>query len=93
MPAAWCVAVSPVTSPFCVQVELDKYNTGVDWVRQLLFQTRLTADRLRVVATKMINEVAEVRRNGRFVANALITGMLYTRGETGCSGRLDRCCG
>ena len=37
-----------------------KYATAVRWVRRLLFQTKLTAERVRVLATKMENSVAEV---------------------------------
>ena len=40
------------------QVELEKYDRGVRWLREVLFNVKFTKERLLVVATKMINDVA-----------------------------------
>ena len=40
------------------QVELEKYDRGVRWLREVLFNVKFTKERLLVVATKMMNDVA-----------------------------------
>ena len=41
-----------------VQVEMEKYKKGVQWIRELLYQVQFTVDRLKIMATKMTNDVS-----------------------------------
>ena len=41
-----------------LQVEAEKYDCGVRWLREVLFNVKFTRERLLVVTTKMINDVA-----------------------------------
>ena len=40
------------------QVEREKYACGVKWLHDLLYGLQFPADRVTVVATKMVNDVA-----------------------------------
>jgi hypothetical protein len=51
--------------------------TGVSWVRRLLYQTKLTGERVRVLAAKMENSVAELKRRGSKVTSTLMNSLLF----------------
>ncbi|KAF5298438.1 hypothetical protein FQR65_LT01217 [Abscondita terminalis] len=52
------------TAMVVLQVQPEKFERGVVWLRELLFQTQFTAERLKIIASKMINEVAQTKRSG-----------------------------
>ena len=43
---------------FPCQVERDKYTCGVRWLHNVLYGLQFTSERVSVVATKMVNDVA-----------------------------------
>ena len=47
-----------VNDVLLLQVEAEKYDCGVRWLREVLFNVKFTRERLLVVTTKMINDVA-----------------------------------
>ncbi|KAJ8679467.1 hypothetical protein QAD02_015254 [Eretmocerus hayati] len=62
-----------------LQLEVAKYSKGVKWIRELLYQSQLNAERLKVIATKIINDVAQMKRNGRRIADFLMRDLLYSK--------------
>ena len=60
---------------------MEKYKKGVQWIRELLYQVQFTVDRLKIMATKMINDVSQLKRNGRYVVQTLFKGIVLNRGE------------
>ena len=64
-----------------VQVEMEKYKKGVQWIRELLYQVQFTVDRLKIMATKMTNDVSQLKRNGRYVVQTLFKGIVFNKGE------------
>ena len=62
-----------------VQSEPEKYATAVSWIRKLLFQTRLTAERAKVMATKMENSVSELKRRGSKVVGIMMNSILLNQ--------------
>ncbi|XP_038073979.1 uncharacterized protein C05D11.1-like isoform X2 [Patiria miniata] len=62
-----------------VKVEVEKYFKGVQWLQELLYQTQFVADRLKIVANKMTNDVARLKRDGRTVAVAAVREMNYVK--------------
>ncbi|XP_011145031.2 uncharacterized protein C05D11.1 [Harpegnathos saltator] len=62
-----------------LQLELEKYEKGVQWIKELLYDTELTVDRLKIIATKMVNDVAQQKRNGSKIAGHLMKGLLYNK--------------
>uniref|UniRef100_A0A1B0DIV2 Presequence protease, mitochondrial n=1 Tax=Phlebotomus papatasi TaxID=29031 RepID=A0A1B0DIV2_PHLPP len=46
------------TVSMSLQVEPQKYTTGVKWIKELLHDTEFTVERIRVCVAKMVNDVA-----------------------------------
>jgi Zn-dependent M16 (insulinase) family peptidase len=59
----------PFSKTVCVmlQVEPRKYETGITLLSELLFNTEFTVERIKVCAAKMVNGVAEAKRDGNSV--------------------------
>lgn len=55
-----------------LKFEADKYDSAVRWMRELLYQTEFTADRLKISAQKLINDVARARREPTMITRACI---------------------
>ncbi|GAB1870040.1 hypothetical protein CAJAP_11119 [Camponotus japonicus] len=62
-----------------LQLELEKYEKGVQWIKELLYDTELTVDRLKVIAAKMVNDVAQLKRRGHKVVGDLMKGIIYNK--------------
>ncbi|KAJ8921035.1 hypothetical protein NQ315_015831 [Exocentrus adspersus] len=67
------------TCTVTLQVEASKYEIGLRWLRELLYKTVFTAERLKVVAMKMNNSVSQVKRSGRSVVAYAMKGMSYSK--------------
>lgn len=63
-----------------LQVEPAKFQRGIVWMRELLYQTKLTSDRVKIIATKMINDVAHAKRSGRGMVRYLMRALSYITG-------------
>ncbi len=63
------------------QVEREKYKRGIVWIHELLYQAQFSTERLKIVANKMINDVSQYKRNGRFVVQTIIREMLFIKGR------------
>merc|ERR1719242_2943879 len=60
-----------------IQAEPSKYETAVSWIRKILFQTKLTADRAKVLGTKMENSVSEMKRKGSLMVKIMMNSMMF----------------
>ncbi|XP_071568866.1 uncharacterized protein C05D11.1 [Temnothorax nylanderi] len=60
-----------------LQLEYEKYEKGVKWIKELLYDTVLTVDRLKAVATKKVNDIAQLKKKGGQIANDLMKILLY----------------
>lgn len=60
---------------------MEKYEKGVQWIKELLYETKLTPDRLKITASKIINDVAQFKRQGNKVVNDLMQGLIYKKGK------------
>lgn len=60
-----------------LQLEREKYKEGVRWVSDLLRNTVFTPERVRVIASKMANDVARIKRKGNKMALALIRNLVF----------------
>lgn len=49
-------------------------------MNKLLFNTVLDADRIKTIATKLVNDVARLKRNGSKIVTALMKGIRFTKG-------------
>ncbi|XP_033228376.1 uncharacterized protein C05D11.1-like isoform X2 [Belonocnema kinseyi] len=73
-----------------LQLEVSKYAKGVQWIKELLYQTEFTPERLKVTGAKIINEVAQAKRNGCKIADDLLNGLLYKKESNHYMGGLLR---
>uniref|UniRef100_A0A1S4GM16 Uncharacterized protein n=1 Tax=Anopheles gambiae TaxID=7165 RepID=A0A1S4GM16_ANOGA len=65
------------TATLYMQVIREKYTTGIELITELLHKTEFTAERIKVCATKLINEVAQVKREGNSIAKDILKAMRY----------------
>ncbi|XP_063960885.1 uncharacterized protein C05D11.1-like [Lytechinus pictus] len=72
-----CGKFSQVAS-IVIKVEEEKYSKGVQWLQEILFQVQFTADRIKIVAQKMINDVAKLKRDGRTLALTVLRDINYS---------------
>lgn len=63
-----------------LQVEPSKGERGITWLRELLYQTKFTASRLKIIANKIINEVTQFKRSSRGMIRFLIRSLNYIEG-------------
>ena len=55
-----------------LKLERDKFSRGVEWIHDLVYRVVFTQDRVRVIATKVENSIADMKRDGYTVAKAML---------------------
>ena len=55
-----------------LKLERDKFSRGVEWIHDLIYQVVFTQERVRVIATKLENSIADMKRDGYTVAKAML---------------------
>uniref|UniRef100_A0A2M4A8X6 Putative zn2+-dependent endopeptidase insulinase superfamily protein n=1 Tax=Anopheles triannulatus TaxID=58253 RepID=A0A2M4A8X6_9DIPT len=60
-----------------MQVVREKYVKGVELIGDLLYRTTFTPERIKVCATKLVNEVAQLKREGNSIAKEVMRAMRY----------------
>lgn len=58
-----------------------KYERGVQWLREILFQSRFTSQRVQVKAKKLINSIGKNKRSGPKVAELMFHGVAFKNGK------------
>ncbi|XP_055378206.1 uncharacterized protein C05D11.1-like [Condylostylus longicornis] len=71
------VGVFSHVATLSIQVDSKKYEKGVEWVIDLLHSTEFPADRIKVCASKMFNNVSQAKRKGHTIAKDLLKAMYY----------------
>ena len=64
-----------------LKVEFDKYVKGVQWLKDLLYSVQFSLERIHIVANKMLNDVARLKRDGRKIAQTMMRTVNYNEGE------------
>ncbi|EAT39319.1 AAEL008862-PA [Aedes aegypti] len=62
-----------------MQVVRSKYETGINWIADLLQKTEFTTERVKVCASKMVNDVAQAKREGNSIVRDLLKAMYYEK--------------
>jgi len=60
-----------------LQIEMDKIEQGMDWIRKILWKTQWKGDRIKVVANKMAGDVPQLKRKGGRMCYAIIRDLLF----------------
>jgi len=67
------------SATFFIQAEPSKYNLAVAWIRKLLYQSKITAERVKVLGTKMENSISELKRKGSKVVSIIMNSILLNQ--------------
>nr|XP_018913326.1 PREDICTED: uncharacterized protein C05D11.1-like [Bemisia tabaci] len=78
MPRFTCGPYSETLRLF-VQLEPEKFEKGVNWIREILYQTVFTAERIKIIATKIINDVFAIKRCGNSMVRNLMKGLFFKK--------------
>lgn len=60
-----------------VQVIPDNYEKAIKWVRNILFNTVFTPERIRICAAKLVNDISQAKRMGENILFSLLKCILY----------------
>ncbi|KAG8964011.1 hypothetical protein FRC03_002295 [Tulasnella sp. 419] len=60
-----------------IKVEIEQYETAVAWLKDLIFGSEFTKDRLEVTIAKIQQSLPELKRDGSTVSNAVNTGLFF----------------
>ncbi|CAD6227691.1 GSCOCG00001371001-RA-CDS [Cotesia congregata] len=62
-----------------LQLELSKYPKGVQWIKELLYDTKFTPERLKIISSKLLNELTQCKKAGNKITGDLMRGLIYSK--------------
>src|SRR4051812_6381817 len=62
-----------------IKVESTKFDTGVAWLRDVLFQSEFTKERLEVTLAKIQQSLPEMKRDGSSMARSVLSDLVYDK--------------
>lgn len=62
---------------FSIQIEMEDYETGINWLHNLLYKTRFISERIKICATKLMNTMIDMKRDENMVSRQLLDAMFY----------------
>ncbi|XP_044752458.1 uncharacterized protein C05D11.1-like [Coccinella septempunctata] len=66
------------TAVVMLQVECSNFQKGLEWLKDILYNTVFTADRLKVTAKKMLNSVAQAKRSGSDMVSYAMKALCFS---------------
>lgn len=64
---------------FHMQVEVRKFAVAIEWMTHLLFNSVFTQERVHIVASKLVNDIATEKRNGYNMAREISKAVFYKK--------------
>ncbi|KAK7023549.1 hypothetical protein SK128_010060 [Halocaridina rubra] len=61
---------------------MEKYVRGVQWLREILFNTQFNADRIRVKVNKLLNSLGEYKRSASKIMWLMFNDVMFKKGKT-----------
>ncbi|KAF9111927.1 hypothetical protein BGX27_004236 [Mortierella sp. AM989] len=55
----------------------DKYSEGISWLQKMTWNTRFDADRLKVIATNLLNDIPQQKRDGPRMSKHCMDYVIY----------------
>jgi Zn-dependent M16 (insulinase) family peptidase len=62
-----------------IRAEAKRYERTVQWIKDFLYNTRFTAERLKVGVKRLLKDVSDVKRSGSTVSTVLFSSFLPPR--------------
>ncbi|XP_063697601.1 uncharacterized protein C05D11.1-like [Culicoides brevitarsis] len=60
-----------------MQVQMEKYESGINWMHKLLHKSTFVQDRIKSCCMKLLNQMVETKRNNRIICRQIIDAMFY----------------
>lgn len=60
-----------------LKLEETKYLTGIRWLKELIWETQFTEERVKVIVKRMISDLVLAKRKGQTVAGDLLRSMTH----------------
>lgn len=67
------------SATFHMQVEVRKFEVAIGWMTNLLFNSVFTQERVHIVASKLVNDIATEKRNGYNMAREISKAVFYKK--------------
>lgn len=68
-----------------LKVEVSKYEKGINWLREILFEVEFLEERIKVVGKRMVSDLALARRKGNRVVSDLMRSLNFDDRSNGYS--------
>ncbi|KAI7861631.1 Metalloenzyme, LuxS/M16 peptidase-like protein [Spinellus fusiger] len=62
---------------FTIKVEVSKYTKAIQWLKNIMWNTQFTVDRLKIVASQILNDVPQAKRDGHGMVSACMRALQY----------------
>ncbi|KAI8137402.1 Metalloenzyme, LuxS/M16 peptidase-like protein [Fennellomyces sp. T-0311] len=72
---------------FTFKMEASKYEKGIQWLQDILWNTQFTAERLKIVAFQILNDIPQAKRDGHNMANAAMRALQYDASKSANAAR------
>ena len=60
-----------------LKLEREKFSRGVEWIHDLVYRVVFAKERVKVIATKLENSIADMKRDGYTVTRAMLSLVTY----------------
>ncbi|KAG0050248.1 hypothetical protein BGZ83_004990 [Gryganskiella cystojenkinii] len=65
-----------------LKTERAKYSEGIDWLQKMTWNTRFDVERLKVITTKLLNDIPQQKRDGSRMARACMDVLTYDHDQS-----------
>ncbi|KAF9586373.1 hypothetical protein BGW38_006117 [Lunasporangiospora selenospora] len=65
-----------------LKTERSKYEEGIAWLRKMTWNTRFDVDRLKVIATKLLNDIPQEKRDGSRMSKSCMSFLTYDHDDS-----------
>ncbi|GAB6024396.1 hypothetical protein CHUAL_009562 [Chamberlinius hualienensis] len=62
-----------------LQVDIEHYVEGITWLHDLLFAAKMSPERVKIVAKKMLSDVSKLKREGYFMSKILAFEQCFSK--------------
>lgn len=62
---------------FTLKVNASKFEKAVQWLHDILWNTKFTAERLKIVASQILNDIPQAKRDGHDVCVSVYVKETY----------------
>ncbi|KAI8341775.1 Metalloenzyme, LuxS/M16 peptidase-like protein [Chlamydoabsidia padenii] len=72
---------------FILKAKASNYEKAVQWLQDILWNTQFTAERLKVVASQILNDIPQAKRDGHGMVNASLRALQFDAKKSASAAR------